>query len=451
MFAASDTIVAIATAQQNAGVGIVRLSGPDSAKILQHIFYKTSGKPLIDLQPRYLYHGKIIDENQKTIDDCLAVWMPNPHSFTGEDVVEFQCHGNIHLLRLVVRRVLACIDRWPVRAAEPGEFTKRAYLNGKMDLTQAEAVHALIQSESEAAFRAHLANLDGALSRRIFALREELLTTLALVEASFEFSEEDIQTYDPKQVYALLLQVHNDVTELLSSYATAKLCEQGVSVAIIGRPNVGKSSLLNALLLEDRAIVTEIAGTTRDVIQGIKILGGLRFILNDTAGLRETKDVVESIGMQKSQDVAHKADIILWVTDDPLEDFSDFADKTVIRILNKADLHHIKQQQNLEKNFDVVLSATNRYNLPKLEARILEIFQDKNVHNYVHINERQRNLLSQAIDNINIVLKEWHTFSEVEILAEELRHVVFLLDDVIGKVSGDDVLGEIFQRFCIGK
>ena len=453
MSSSRDTIVAIATAHQNAGVGIVRLSGQHSLDVLKAIFCKTSGEMFEKWIPRHLTFGKILDEQNQLLDEALAAWMPGPNSFTGEDVVELHCHGNVHLLKVVMRRVLAEARQWPIRAAEPGEFTKRAFLNGKMDLTQAEAVQDLIASQSEASVRANLANLDGALSRQIVELKEKLLSSLALVEASFEFPEEDIQTYDAAEVLQLLAGAIKQLENLLSAYQTSKLYDEGVTVAIVGKPNVGKSSLLNTLLLEDRAIVTDIAGTTRDVVQGAKIINGIRFNFLDTAGLRHTTDVVEAFGIQKSKETAERADIVLYVTDsiDENEEIQRFSANHHFRILNKADLFRESDLSQLACHFDLMISTKERINIKELEERLCTTVEQESVQINLHINERQHSKINKAHQSVQNIVVNWQHLHQTELLAEELRHLVQGLDEVTGTITSDNILGEIFKRFCIGK
>lgn len=446
----SETIVALATPAQNAAIGIIRLSGPQSAEILRAVFFKPDGAPYSQLKPRYFHFGKIIDQNQTVLDECLVVWMPGPHTFTGEDVVEIHSHGNLFLLKSVLQCLLKTEDRYAIRAAEPGEFSKRAFLHGKMDLTQAEAIHDLITAESEASLKANLANLDGELARQITSMRETLLASLALIEASFEFPEEDIQTYDDKQVYNIIEKTQDHLKNLLAAYATSKLYDEKKSVAIVGRPNVGKSSLLNALLVEDRAIVTDIAGTTRDVVTGDKMLNGMRFSFFDTAGLRETRDIVESEGIARSRLAAEKADVVLYVTDDPNETLPNLPNRNLLFLLNKIDLLDDKVHAESEK-FDFTLSVKSGFDRDSLEKMILNQILTENVQNDVHINQRQFFKIQQSVSLIDEILGSWASSQETEILAEQLRHLISYLDEITGKITSDQVLGEIFQRFCIGK
>lgn len=455
------TIVAIATPAQNASVGIIRLSGPHAlCAVLPHL-QNLKQKPLSTLKPRLFTLVNFISTDETILDRCLAVFMPGPNSFTGEDVVELHCHGNVHLLRQIVGVLLRSSDH--VRAAEPGEFSKRAFLNGKMDLTQAEAVHSLISSSSEAALQASLSNLDGKLSRIVATLRDDLKTTLALIEASFEFPEEDIQTFDRSHFFELLHRVQTELSHLKSAFHTSKILDSGISVAILGPPNVGKSSLLNALLVEDRSIVTDIPGTTRDVVESCKMIGGLRFVFKDTAGLRATDDVVESAGIQKSLMEAKKAHVVLILTDNPEASalaFEASPTQVVLRILNKIDLCVLDGETladtatRLQANgqFDCALSLYASFGIDVLEKLLLQHFQNTDsVHNIVHINERQFHKILKCIDIIEKILKRDIAAFAEELVADELRLLISTLGEITGEISSDEVLGEIFSRFCIGK
>lgn len=445
----SDTIVAIATGPQNGAIGVVRLSGPHCLQVAQKIFRTPQGQVLKALQPRHCHFAQVLDAEGEALDEGLLIYMPGPNSFTGEDCLEFQGHGNTHLLRQVVRSVLACADdTLLIRAAEAGEFTKRAFLNGKMDLAQAEAIHDLVTADSEAALKAHLANLDGALSRRIGVLQEQLKASLALVEASFEFPEEDIQTYDAKDVEHLLEEVEGQLNNLLSAFQNSKLTDKGVRVVLVGEPNVGKSSLLNALLVEDKAIVSDIPGTTRDVIEGSVQWQGLRFHFSDTAGLRETADAIENQGIERSKSTMQKADFVLAITDGTDKTLPVVDHPHVIRVMNKADLWDVKS----DERFELVVSAKTGFGIKELKNHLISASGIQNVQNDVHVNERQFGALSSGLKSVqNLRQKSPLAQVETEILAEELRDIVQNLESVTGSITGDDILGEIFQRFCIGK
>jgi len=464
-----DNIVAIATAPENGAIGIVRLSGPDVLQILGRVFQRDrADRTDKTYKARYMYLGAIVANNGEEIDQAMAVYMPGPNSFTGEDVVELHCHGNLILLKQIVAEILELSNSFNIRGAEPGEFTKRAYLNGKMDLTQAEAIHDMITAGSEAAIQSSLKNLDGRLSNNITSIKQELKVSLALVEASFEFPEEDIQTYDHDQVVLLIQKTKKELEELDSSYATSKLYDHGISVAIVGAPNVGKSSLLNEILIEDRAIVTDMAGTTRDVVEGSKIIGGVRFIFRDTAGLRETDCEIESAGISKSQEWMAKSDIILHIQD-TLEnkglalDVNIYKNKKYIHVLNKVDL--LFSQQELEGQssraqqiksdykFNALTSAKTGYGIRELEVLLTRYINERNsVQNTLHINQRQHKKINDSIEILQNTLQlNQDKQLSTELLAEELRSTISCLEEITGTISSDDVLGEIFERFCIGK
>lgn len=455
----TDTIVAIATAPQNGAVGVIRLSGADAVFVARNLFFQHSLKPFEQFKPRYFHYGKIVNRDKSVLDVALLVLMPGPNSFTGEDVVEIHCHGNLILLKRILKEILSYSDQFSIRAAEAGEFTKRAFLNGRMDLTQAEAVHEVITAESESALAASLSNLDGALQNRIASLRTRLRHTLALVEASFEFPEEDIQTFDRAVVFELLNDTKLSLETLCSAYASSKLYDHGVKIAIVGRPNVGKSSLLNAILIENRAIVTDVAGTTRDVIEGVKIIKGLRFIFRDTAGIRATDDVVERFGVEKSRGLIKTSDVILWVSDDmtdmelPVELHNQ--DKIVFKILNKIDMLNENERNSVQskKYFDCLVSTSTCEGISNLEDEIHNSVQnDKSVQNNLHINERQFSNISDSLKSVdNLILSETNSQLTEEVLADEIRYIINKLEEVTGTISNDDVLGEIFKRFCIGK
>ena len=444
-----ENILAIASAPAHGPVGLIRLSGPHVLEVLQAVFkpFHSHNKPY---EPRKMVYGKLYSPDQQVLDEVMAVYFKAPFSFTGEDVVELHTHGNLILLNRLIRELWAHPFDFELRLAEPGEFTKRAFLNGKMDLTQAEAIHDLITSESEASLKANLNNLSGSLSHEIQVLRDNLTSSLALVEASFEFPEEDIQTYDAGQVKTHLQTAYDKLTSLIQAFQTSQILDQGFSVALVGEPNVGKSSLLNALLKEDKAIVTDIAGTTRDVVEGVVQIDGIRFVFRDTAGLRQTDDVVESIGIQKS-------DVILHMTDQ-IQDLSlqntPKTSQTYLKVLNKWD--ELQNSQNLDEaqsKFDIIVSAKNGYNLSELIEMLRKLVQSNiNVQNNVHINSRQHHQILKSLTILTGSLDQYESMvGQEEVLAEELRHAVSHLDEITGHVHSEDILGEIFQKFCIGK
>lgn len=456
-----DTIIAIATPPQNGAIGVIRLSGPQSClAVLPHL-RSISGHTISQLAPRVMTFVHFVDAAENILDKCLAVHMPAPHSFTGEDVVELHCHGNLILLRTLLRTIFSSTEG--VRSAEPGEFSRRAFVNGKMDLSQAEAVHALITSESEQSARSALANLDGRLSRLVNKMRDELVTALALVEAGFEFPEEDIQTYDRHEIFTLIDHIQNELLGLKSAFRTSKIIDHGISVALVGRPNVGKSSLLNALLVEDRALVTSIAGTTRDVVEGHKMIDGVRFIFRDTAGLRSTDDIVESAGIQKAREWIEKSDVVVCLSDQLDDD--GFAhqtrpDQIVFFALNKIDLFTLSHETIFDVaarlkdggKFDLFLSVRAGFGIDKLETMLSQIVTNThNVQNSVHINERQLCKINVGLEIISQLRTLNHVGASDEFLAEDLRRLISVLGEMTGAVTSEDVLSEIFKRFCVGK
>lgn len=464
-----DNIVAMATAPANGAVGIIRISGPDVKQILFQIFKQPSGKSFENFAPRHLYFGKICDEKGVVLDQGMAVYMPAPQSFTGEDVVELHGHGNLILMKNIIQRILNLKEILQIRSAEPGEFSKRAFLNGKLDLTQAESIHELVTAESDAALKASLSNLDGRIKFIIEDLCDRLKISLALVEASFEFPEEDIQTYDKNQILELLNYAILNLSQLKSAFSTSKLYDNGISVALVGAPNVGKSSLLNSLLVEERAIVTDVAGTTRDVVEGSKILCGIRYIFRDTAGLRETKDAVETVGIQRSQLWLDKSDIILYIFDDvkQVEPMLKIKKPHWFYVLNKVDLIFSDQRLDDIQNdiddvsrkhgFDCAVSARFNFGIDRL-SHLLEVFiknkysVQNSVQISVHVNQRQYNKICASLDHI-INIKRLYEISQLkeEVLAEELRESINILEEITGSITNEQVLGEIFKRFCIGK
>ncbi len=451
-----DTIAAIATPYGESAIGIVRLSGDKTLEILKKVF-KTKSR---EIKPRYAHYGYVLDKNGEPIDEAVVIYYKAPHSYTGEDMAEFNLHGNPLILKEVLNRLL----EEGARLAEPGEFTKRAFLNGKLDLTQAEAVAELISAKTELARKLALNQLQGSLSKEIKPLREELLMLHALVESSIEFEEEDIPTIEKEELIERLERILERVNKLLKTATTGKAIREGIKLAIVGKPNVGKSSLFNALIGEERAIVTDIAGTTRDYIEETVNIGGVPIRLVDTAGIRETGDIVEKIGVERSIQKLREADIILFVLDASKEKLEEedlyLADlvkrsgKPAIVVLNKIDLGRRLRKLPFEDFPVVEVSAKSGKGLDELKNLILE---KAGVMTYgggnIYISARHEQLLKktkQALENALTYLKEGDFYSP-EILMLDLREATDSLGEILGEITTEDILGQIFSTFCIGK
>lgn len=455
----NDTIVAVATPVGEGAIGVIRLSGPDSRKILSQIF---RGKVLPEnFQSHRLYFGKIIHEKE-ILDEVMAVWMEAPHSFTGEEVVEIQAHGGAYLLT----RLTGLLTRLGARLAEPGEFSKRAFLNGKIDLSQAEAIADLIAAKNDWAAKNALSQLGGFLSQTITELRKKLISLVAELEAGFDFTEEDIQFFQKEKGLQLLYDIQNEIKNLLDSFETGQLYKEGLKIALVGKPNVGKSSLLNVLLNEDKAIIHHEPGTTRDVLEGSRKIDGIEVTFYDTAGIREAQNAVEAEGIKRSRQILEKADLILLVFDSsrPLDEedqklIAETASRSaIINIGNKSDLppawDSLVPGTTVNCGF-IRVSAKNRLGITDLLEEISNMTirkKLKNVHNYVLNNVRHKDVLN----NISIKLKEVSSnldrgeISE-ECLVEECRIIIKDLGQITGEITNEDVLDEVFSRFCIGK
>ncbi|RUM32438.1 MAG: tRNA uridine-5-carboxymethylaminomethyl(34) synthesis GTPase MnmE [Aquifex sp.] len=446
-----EPIVAIATPYGEGAIGIIRLSGKNVLDIVKK-FFKTKSQ----IKPRYAHFGKLYDEKGEELDEGILIYYKAPNSYTGEDLVELNLHGNPRILK----RALEVFLKAGVRLAEPGEFTKRAFLNGKLDLTQAEAVAELISAKTELARKVALKQLQGELSRYIRPLRESLLELLAYIEADIEFAEEDIPTLTKEQVLEMVDRVIQGIRELLKTAKTGKFIREGIKLAIVGRPNVGKSSLFNALLKEERAIVTDIAGTTRDYIEETLQIKEIPVKLIDTAGIRETEDVVERIGVERSKQKIAEADLILFVidasskiTDEDLKIYEEIKNKEHIIVVNKIDLG-IKADLEIFKGKNIIkVSALKGEGLENLSEEILKkvgVQLDESVNIYVSV--RHETLLKKAREVLE-KFKEEYKIREIspEIAMLDLREAADYLGEILGEVTTEDVLGKIFSTFCIGK
>lgn len=460
MNSADDTIAAIATPLGFGGLGVVRLSGPQALKIAETLFETPSKTRLPEVPSHTLHHGWL-KNNGSPIDEVVAGVFRAPHSYTGEDVVEFSCHGSPAVLKEIVR----LCEQKGARQANPGEFTERAYLNGKMDLIQAEAVAQLIHSTSTAARLAATDQLRGALSERIRDIRNGLLSLLSHIEANLDFVEEDIPGLHKNKMRADLETVRDKIHALLSTSLRGRLLREGLRVAIVGKPNVGKSSLFNALLAQDRAIVTDVPGTTRDFLEEKMEWDGLSVVLIDTAGLRPTRDKIEGLGIERAKHAREAADVILLVLDAsaPLTPddmrIAGEADKAkTLGVLNKYDaplvLNESEVKTTLQLNTIIKTSAKERTGLSDLKQAVLALAQKESagtpntpvvtaLRHVAHL-EKAQGFLDSALAAVQQSKSE-------EAIAMDVRAALDELGAITGETVGDEVLAMIFQQFCVGK
>lgn len=453
MYSTTNTIVALATPPGEGAIGIIRLSGSEAFSIVQKIW---KGKNLL-AQPSHTLHFGRIMSGPTTIDEVVVSLYKTPKSYTGEDVVEISCHGS----GFVLEKILAlCAENGAVYA-KPGEFTQRAFLNGKLDLTQAEAVADLIASQSSAAHQAAIHNLRGGFSHDLKAIREELIKFSALIELELDFSQEDVEFADRSQLLKLIQNSKLNIQNLLDSFRLGNVIKQGVKVAIIGKPNVGKSTLLNALLNEERAIVSEIAGTTRDTIEEKLNINGILFRLIDTAGIREhTLDIIESIGIERSKKAMLEADIVVYLFDltnfDELELLKTIKEiqqsgKTFLVVGNKADLATHKELSSF--SFEIMsLSAKNEGAQFLREA----IFQKAthgqlNTEGTIITNARHYAALKEVLQSLLDVQSGFDNKIPSDLIALDIRCCLYFLGEITGEITNEDKLDYIFSKFCIGK
>jgi tRNA modification GTPase len=444
-----DTIVANATPLIPSAISIVRISGDKALEI---------GKKIFSLQeritPRKVYFGKIFNHKGEVIDEGLFLYFQKPKSFTGEDLVEIYPHGSVP----VVKSILEACFMYGARLARPGEFTERAFLNGKIDLLQAEAIADLINAKSERAAKIAVSILEGKLSKQINILREKLINLISLIEAEINFPE-DVEEIDSSLIISQLEEVKSQIDKLLASYKKGNLIKEGIKLAIVGRPNVGKSSLFNALVGYERAIVSEIQGTTRDFIEESLKIKDIPIILLDTAGLRDTEDKIEKIGIEKAQERINEADTILFVIDassglaeEDKKIYDKIKDKPHIIVVNKSDLNN-KPIDFFEKYDNIVYtSVINNQGIKELEEKIITSLGIIEKEDDLFINLRQSTLLKQAKEKIEEIENHInYLINNKEILMIYIQEALNYLDEVVGAISTEDVLDNIFSKFCIGK
>lgn len=455
-----DTIAAIATASGNSGIGIIRVSGDEAIEIVDKIFKSVnSDKKLVNVKSHTINYGHIVD-NDKVIDEVLVSVMNGPHSYTGEDVVEINCHGGM----IVIRKILEIVLKNGARTAEPGEFTKRAFLNGRMDLSQAEAVMDVINAKNEFALSSSIEKLNGRVSEKIKSLREKIIYNIAFIESALDDPEHiSIDGYSEK-LSKILEEVNGELSRLINNFDNGRIVKEGVKTVILGKPNAGKSSLLNLLLGEERAIVTDIEGTTRDTLEESINLNGVFLNLIDTAGIRDSEDVVEQIGVNKAKELAEKSDLVIFVADASKElDENDkeiinlIKDKQAIVLLNKSDLGTIINEKNVSE-FDnkpvITFSAKTGDGLDELENKIRDLFYEGKVkyNDELYItNARQKESLINAKNSIEEVIKSVENDMPEDFYSIDLMDAYTYLGQIIGESVEDDLVNEIFSKFCMGK
>jgi tRNA modification GTPase len=459
----SDTIAAVATPPGMGAIAIVRISGKKSLETAFHCFRpKNKLLTMQSIQSHHLYFGEVVSQG-KILDEVLFTYFKAPHSYTGEDAVEISCHGSEYIQRTLLQTLLEA----GARLAGPGEFTLRAFLNGKMDLSQAEAVADLIASESKAAHRMAIRQMRGGFSKKIATLREKLVHFASLLELELDFSEEDVEFANRQQFTALLSEIKTELVRLKESFSMGNVLKKGIPVAIIGKPNVGKSTLLNAILNEERAIVSEIPGTTRDAIEDTIALEGYTFRFIDTAGLRESEDIVENMGIEKTRDKIEQAKVILYVCDiskmnkekmqsllDEYKSYIHHQNKHFILVANKIDkLHeipsHLKELLELETVF---VSAKRKENIHLLaETLVNHVKNDSLGEDILVNNSRHYEALRHALASIETIEKGFENSLPTDLIAIDVRQALYHLGSITGEVTSDEILGNIFGKFCIGK
>ena len=462
-----DTICAIATAQGGA-IGSIRVSGPEAITITGRIFTPAkSGKLLSEQKPYTLTFGRIYN-GEEMIDEVLVSLFRAPHSYTGEDSTEITCHGSSYILQQVMQLLI----KNGCRMAQPGEYTQRAFLNGKMDLSQAEAVADLIASSSAATHRLALSQMRGGFSKELTTLREKLLNFTSMIELELDFSEEDVEFADRSALRRLADEIEEVIARLANSFSVGNVIKNGVPVAIIGETNAGKSTLLNVLLNEDKAIVSDIHGTTRDVIEDTVNIGGITFRFIDTAGIRETSDTIESLGIERTFQNLDQAEIVLWMIDsaDAISQLTLLSDKILPRcehkqlilVFNKVELINETQKNELASQFSehigseiesIFISAKQRLHTYELQQRLVAAAHLPTVtqNDVIVTNVRHYEALTRALDAIHRVQEGLDANISGDFLSQDIRECIFHLSDIAGEVTNDMVLQNIFAHFCIGK
>ncbi|MBC8266502.1 MAG: tRNA uridine-5-carboxymethylaminomethyl(34) synthesis GTPase MnmE [Flavobacteriales bacterium] len=445
-----DTICAIATGSGAGAIAIIRISGKQSISICNKVFSKN----IVDIKSHTIHFGTI-NNGKEIIDEVLVSIFKNPHSYTGEDIIEISCHGSVY----IQQQILQLLTESGARMAQAGEFTLRAFSNGKMDLSQAEAVADLIASESKKAHQIAINQMRGGFSNDLKILREQLIHFASLIELELDFSEEDVEFADREKFNSLLQEIKVELKRLVDSFAVGNVIKNGIPVAILGAPNVGKSTLLNTLLNEDKAIVSEIAGTTRDAIEDELNIEGFKFRFIDTAGIRETTDTIENLGIKKSLEKAEIANIVLFLIDADadlksqiveLNKIKDTAKEKLLVVINKIDLNPEVKNEFKDALF---ISAKKDEGIETLKARLLKFVNTEQLSNNETIvtNLRHYEELQLTLHEINTIIEGLNSGLTGDFLAINIRQSLFHLGSITGEVTTDTLLGNIFGKFCIGK
>jgi tRNA modification GTPase len=455
-----DTIAAISTLVGESAIGIVKLSGSNSIRIADKIFQPGNGKLVKDMCPYTISYGKIIEKDRSIVDEVLLTLMRAPRSYTREDVVEINCHGGI----AATSRVLDLCIKNGARIAEPGEFTKRAFLNGRIDLSQAEAVSDIIAARTSESLKIATKNLEGKIKKVIENIRADILDVLTELEAAVDFIEEDLEITPYEELKAKTELVLTEIKELIKNEKIGEIIKNGIRVAIVGKPNVGKSSILNAIIKKEKAIVTPFPGTTRDAVEEVIYIKGIPLILTDTAGIRKTKDCIEKIGVQKSLEHIKESDIVIMVLDNSkkienpdLEIFESVREKEKIIVINKCDLEKELSVKRFKDKGDVKvlnMSAIKDIGIAELEEEIIKRVTGEsriNIDEKIIVNKRQSVILEEAKNQLKASIKSMESKMSEEFPAADLRRAYELLGEILGKAYNEDILNNIFEKFCIGK
>ena len=459
----TDTIAAIASGLTRSGIGVIRVSGPDAAAVCDKVFKKSDGSSFsvsLSERPSHTIHYGFIYDGEEKLDEALCMLMWAPRSYTGEDVVEIQCHGGPYVMRRILETILSA----GARAAEPGEFSKRAFLNGRMDLTQAEAVMDMISAENESAIKSSIEQISGRLSNKIKGIRASLLEEMAMIEAALDDPEHLSLDGQEKEIRRTVYGVKEEIHALASTFEEGKRRMEGIHTVILGRPNAGKSSLWNCLLGEDRAIVTEVAGTTRDILQESISMGGFSLRLVDTAGIRNTNDPVENIGVEKAREQARKADLIFYVVDssEPLDEndreiLKLLSGKNCLVILNKTDLPECLTQKEVSDWSGLPVysvSAVEGTGMEAVRQAVIRLFEKEDMsysEQVVITHIRHKEALFEAEKALEMVLDSIDGGMPEDFWTIDMMHAYAQLGNIIGEEVGDDLVAEIFSRFCMGK